>query len=112
MDSKTLTLDINAKNYTSNWDIIDHIASEFDIKWTHLWYAPEHEVKSIDGFIDRMADLGWLINDIDNIIINITLPKNKPRKKIKDLDKLIETFNEIKIRQKNRNLEINWINLN
>ena len=59
-----------------------------------------------------MADLGWLSNDIDNIVINITLPKNKPRKKIKDLDKLIETFNEIKIRQKNRNLEINWINLN
>ena len=58
-----------------------------------------------------MEDLGWLSHEIDNIVINITLPRKKPRKKIKDLDGLIEIFNDIKIRQRNRNLEVKRINL-
>ena len=70
------------KNYTNTWDIIDHIASELDIKWTPLFYAPGHYAKNANAFIDMMEDLGWLSHEIDNIVINITLPRKKPRKKI------------------------------
>lgn len=111
--AETLTLDINAKNYTDTEEIVDHIASELDIKWTPLFYAPGHVAKNSNAFVDMMLDLGWLNPEIDNIVINIILPKKKARKKIKNLDNLIEVLNDITVRtqQKDRQLEVNWINL-
>jgi hypothetical protein len=113
--AETLTLDINAKNYTSSEEIVDHIASELGIKWTPLFYAPGYVAKSSSAFVDRMSDLGWLSPEIDNIVINITLPKKKCKKKIKNLDNLMEMFNDIMIRTQQKNkgrVEVNWINLN
>ena len=101
--SETLTIEINAKNYTNRHDIVDDIANKLDIKWID---------KNANAFIDWMRDLGWIDPKIVKIIINIILPKHKPRKKIKNLDDLIETFNEIIIpEQRTRKLEVNWINL-
>ena len=101
--SETLTIEINAKNYTNRHDIVDDIANKLDIKWID---------KNANAFIDWMRDLGWIDPKIVKIIINIILPKHKPRKKIKNLDDLIETFNEIIIpEQTTRKLEVNWINL-
>ena len=85
------------KNYISTEEIVEYIADDIDIKWAPLFYAPGHVAKNPSNFINWMSNLSWLSYEINNIVINITLPK-KRRKKIKNLDDLLETFNDIIIR--------------
>ena len=101
--SETLTIEINAKNYTTTTDIVYDIADKLEFKWVY---------KNRNAFNDWMRDLGWIDSKIVKIIINVILPRHKARKKIKDLDDLIETFNELLIPgQRLMKLEVNWINL-